>query len=99
MKFLFKALFVTGTLTILFWYFELASPGQKRTLNIYKDEVAGKAKDVGAAVVDKSKEIYEDRDKYIDKAGEVAESVSEKASEFIDKHYTSDNDQDDKESF
>jgi hypothetical protein len=93
LKLLFKALFLSGSLTVLFWYFELASPGQKRTIDIYKDEMADKAKDVGATVVDESKKIYEDRDKYINKAGKVVDSISEKTNKFISEHYRSSNTQ------
>ena len=72
----------------LFWYVEVATPSQKEftqgKAKEYSAVLAEKSKEAGGALLDKSKEIYEDRDKYIDQAKGLSQSISHKVETVIE---------------
>ena len=66
----------------IFWYTEVATPYQKEFTHNkakqYGDVLAEKSKDAGSVVLKKGKEIYEDRDQYIQQATDMSEPITKK---------------------
>lgn len=61
-----------------FWYLEVATPYQQ-------DFVKEKASNTGTSIKEKSLELYENRDKYIDKAKELGQKAKELGEAAINK--------------
>jgi DNA/RNA endonuclease G (NUC1) len=66
-----------------FWYLEVATPYQqeftKSKAKEYGAALAEKGKEASSVIAKKTKEIYKNRDEYINKAKEISHVISEKA--------------------